>query len=241
MRLSEEMPIDPDVLAELEAIDATLRGEAVDPAHADLAELALLLADQRAALPADAAQSLDAAVARRFEPAGAAANPAGGGASTSQRPRNARWALRPAFGAGLAGLAAAAIAAVVVLNGSSDSPAVNNLSLAGLRRRWPAPPQERSAPDPRAAPAAAARARARPVPAPPALRQPITRPSCATPRRRAPPASRATTVLLRPPPALRVPPPHPLGRLDQRPQPRRWLRPRRTRRSSRPRRRTVAR
>ena len=69
MRLSEEMPIDPDVLAELEAIDATLRGEAVDPAHADLAELALLLADQRAALPADAAQSLDAAVARRFEPA----------------------------------------------------------------------------------------------------------------------------------------------------------------------------
>lgn len=130
MRLSEEMPIDPDVLAELEAIDATLRGEAVDPAHADLAELALLLADQRAALPADAAQSLDAAVARRFEPAGAAANPPGGGASTSQRPRNARWALRPAFGAGLAGLAAAAIAAVVVLNGSSNSPAVNNLSLA---------------------------------------------------------------------------------------------------------------
>jgi hypothetical protein len=119
MRLSEEMPIDPELLAELEAIDATLRGEAVDPVHADLAELALLLADQRPELPAAAARSLDEAAARRFEPAGTAADPDDGGASASQRPRNLRWALRPAFGIGLAGLAAVAIAAVVVLNGNS--------------------------------------------------------------------------------------------------------------------------
>ena len=44
MRPSEEMPLDPEVLAELEAIDATLAGEPVDPIHAELAELALLLA-----------------------------------------------------------------------------------------------------------------------------------------------------------------------------------------------------
>ncbi len=131
MRLSEEMPMDPDVLAELEAIDATLRGEAVDPIHADLAELALLLADQRTELPADAARSLDASVARRFAPADATANADGDDARTSQRPRNRRWALRPAFGIGLAGLAAVAIAAVIVVNGNSSSPALNDLSSSG--------------------------------------------------------------------------------------------------------------
>jgi len=119
MRLSEEMPIDPDMLAELEAIDATLRGEAVDPIHAELAELALLLADQRAELPAQSAQSLDAVVARRFEPSQADGDAGAGGGSTSQRPRNLRWALRPAFGIGLTAIAAMAIAAVVVLNGNS--------------------------------------------------------------------------------------------------------------------------
>ena len=35
------------MLAELEAIDATLRGEAVDPVHAELAELALFVAAER--------------------------------------------------------------------------------------------------------------------------------------------------------------------------------------------------
>ena len=47
MRQSDGLPPDPDVLAELEAIDATLAGLAIDPAYAELAELALLLADER--------------------------------------------------------------------------------------------------------------------------------------------------------------------------------------------------
>jgi hypothetical protein len=124
MRLSEDLPLDPEVLAELDAIDATLRGEAVDPRHAELAELALLLADQRETMPARAATTLDAAVARRFAPAAEPARlaEAGGPAgpkAPSQRPRLTRWALRPSFGAALAGLAAAAVAGVIVLNNNS--------------------------------------------------------------------------------------------------------------------------
>jgi hypothetical protein len=122
MRLSEDLPLDPEVLAELEAIDATLRGEAVDPSHAELAELALLLADQREPMPEGSARSLDAAVARRFEtPPTPAAAGAGdhGPVSPSRRPRLTRWALRPSSGAALAGLAAAAVAGVIVLNNNN--------------------------------------------------------------------------------------------------------------------------
>jgi hypothetical protein len=138
MRLSEDLPLDPEVLAELDAIDATLRGEAVDPRHAELAELALLLADQREMMPARAASSLDAAVARRFAPVPApAAEPArlaevgGPGAPTppSQRPRLTRWALRPSFGAALAGLAAVAVAGVIVVNNNSGVQNPANLAL----------------------------------------------------------------------------------------------------------------
>ena len=47
MRGLDETPLDPEMLAALDAIDATLAGEAVDPDHAEFAELALLLADER--------------------------------------------------------------------------------------------------------------------------------------------------------------------------------------------------
>jgi Domain of unknown function (DUF4349) len=133
MRLSEEHPLDPEVSAELEAIDATLRGEAVDPIYAELAELALLLADERPAMPAQAADSLDAHVARRFEPAALAGG--SGGGTTSRRPRLTRWALRPSFGALLAGLAAVAVVVVVVTQvagnqgaGSSSSAGAGGIS-----------------------------------------------------------------------------------------------------------------
>ncbi len=43
--MSRSEHLDPRVLADLDAIDATLAGEPVYPAHAELAELALLLAD----------------------------------------------------------------------------------------------------------------------------------------------------------------------------------------------------
>jgi hypothetical protein len=59
---------DPEVVATLDAIDATLAGQAVDPSHAEIAELALLLADERPRVDPAFATVLDEGVARRFEP-----------------------------------------------------------------------------------------------------------------------------------------------------------------------------
>lgn len=58
---------DPEVVATLDAIDATLSGEAVDPRHAEIAELALLLADERPRIDPAFATVLDEGVQRRFE------------------------------------------------------------------------------------------------------------------------------------------------------------------------------
>ncbi len=64
-------PLEPEVLAALEAIDATLHGEPVDPEHAELAELALILRDERP-VPREAFLArLDRRVQHRFAtPAG---------------------------------------------------------------------------------------------------------------------------------------------------------------------------
>jgi hypothetical protein len=108
------MPLPEHVSLELDVIDASLRGEAVDPEFAELAELALLLADSRPELSAAGATELD----RRFNGLSAPVVP----------PRRRRpWFLRPAFGAGLA-VAVALGAAVVVLplgGGSSSNSKAN--------------------------------------------------------------------------------------------------------------------
>lgn len=67
--MSESEQFDPEIVATLEAIDATLAGEAVDPRHADIAELALLLADERPRVDPAFATVLDEGVQRRFEAA----------------------------------------------------------------------------------------------------------------------------------------------------------------------------
>src|SRR5437868_469282 len=67
MRLLDDTPMDPDVAAALDAIDSTLAGEPVDPRYAELAELALLLADERPAVDAVFAHTLDERVAGRFD------------------------------------------------------------------------------------------------------------------------------------------------------------------------------
>ena len=109
MRLRDETPLDPEVLASLDAIDAVLAGEPVDPRHADLAELALLLADERPAIDPAFATLLDEGVERRFA---AAPPPVRERDGSGRRP----WLWGPA-----AGLTAAAVVAVVVVVSSGPS------------------------------------------------------------------------------------------------------------------------
>ena len=66
----EQDPIDPEIAATLDAIDATLAGEPVDGRYADIAEIALLLASERPQVPPAFASSLDQKVERRFEARG---------------------------------------------------------------------------------------------------------------------------------------------------------------------------
>src|SRR5690349_21320977 len=107
MRLLDDAPMDPEVAAALDAIDATLAGEAVDPQYAELAELALLLADDRPATDPVFAHNLDARVAGRF----------GGAAREAERPpRRSSWSRWMAGGAA-ATLAAAVVAVFVFLPG----------------------------------------------------------------------------------------------------------------------------
>ena len=62
MRRADDDLIDPEIAAELEAIDATLAGEPVAPRHAEVAELALLLVATRPEPQAEFVSSLDARV-----------------------------------------------------------------------------------------------------------------------------------------------------------------------------------
>ena len=66
----DQDPIDPEIAATLDAIDATLAGEPVDGRYAELAEIALLLASDKPQTPPSFAHSLDQKVERRFAPLG---------------------------------------------------------------------------------------------------------------------------------------------------------------------------
>ena len=94
MRLDHE-PIDPEIAASLDAIDAVLAGEPVDARYVDLAEIALLVTAERPEVRPSFAQSMDQRVARRFA------------AVPSERPRRRRlspgfWEASGALAAGLA-------------------------------------------------------------------------------------------------------------------------------------------
>jgi hypothetical protein len=114
MRATNDTPIDPEIAAELDAIDATLAGEPVDPKYADVAELALLLVAERPAPRQEFLDSLDARAARRFAaaPGAAAGTPAGGWWRRIQS-----WGTMPALGTAAAGLAVAGVAVVVLASG----------------------------------------------------------------------------------------------------------------------------
>jgi len=128
MRQSEEEPLEPEVLAELGAIDATLAGEPVDPAHAEIAELALLLTATRELPSEQFTQRLDARVARRFVAAPAASSP-----RQRARARFSLWSARPGFASALAGGFAAVVVATVIASGVlSSGPAQKVVSGSAL-------------------------------------------------------------------------------------------------------------
>jgi hypothetical protein len=110
MRRTEDTPFDPEIAAQLDAIDATLAGDPVDPQYAELAELALLLRAERPSVSTEFAGSLDRRVATRFAPPAA---PAPGDASSE--PGGLRQMLRGGWMTPLAGLAAGCVAVVVAV------------------------------------------------------------------------------------------------------------------------------
>jgi hypothetical protein len=112
-----------DVATVLTVIDATLDGDAVEPQHAELAELSLILAADRQTPSAAFAAELDERVARRFAGASSGASP--GPARASRRSRW-QWLFAPGLAVG-----AAALVAVVVVGlggGGGRSTPTNPLS-----------------------------------------------------------------------------------------------------------------
>jgi hypothetical protein len=124
--LDHDEPIDPEIAATLDAIDATLAGEPVDARYAELAEIALLLSTDRPPVPPAFARTMDERVARRF----ASAPPAAGGQRRRRLlPRNR--ALWEASGALMAGVALV-VAIVVVTAGHMGSSAASSSASAGV-------------------------------------------------------------------------------------------------------------
>jgi hypothetical protein len=112
-RLETDHPFDPEVAAALDAIDATLAGEPVDPAHAELAELALLLAADRPRPLDEFTRELDGRVARRF-------------AKADGMRRRPRFGLAPALG-GVAAALAATVAVVIAVGSGGSGPVRTDL------------------------------------------------------------------------------------------------------------------
>ncbi|HWE32497.1 MAG TPA: DUF4349 domain-containing protein [Solirubrobacteraceae bacterium] len=131
MKRLDDTPIDPEVAASLDAIDATLAGEPVDPRYAELAELALLLRAERPQCGAQFVHAMDVHVERRFaRPAAAGAGGAGGGPPAKPRGRR-MWALAPVWGGGAV---AAAIAIAIVLSAGGSGSSTPNLPLRAAIR-----------------------------------------------------------------------------------------------------------
>ena len=138
-------PIDPEVAATLDAIDATLAGEPVDARFADIAEIALLLAADRPEVPPAFGHSLDQKVERRFATPGTPEN----------RPHRRRswsglWGAAGALGAGVAAI----VAITLVAGGGGGASSESSSSAASSAASSSA---GSSATGPRAAPAPAPR------------------------------------------------------------------------------------
>lgn len=139
MRPPEDHSSSPEITATLEAIEATLAGEPVDPDYAEVAEVALLLTAERPTLSPEFGRELDRRVEGRFGPASRGATP------TPRRPSRQRWrwTLVPA-----GGLVAAAIVAVIA--SSPSGPQATSSTSSSLRAATAAPKRaQRSSPSAR--------------------------------------------------------------------------------------------
>jgi hypothetical protein len=132
MRRLDQTPIDPEIAAALDALDATLAGEPVDPRHAELAELALLLAQERPTPSPAFAERLGERVESRFargaQTASRGAQTASSGQLETGAPRWRGWLL--GGGATVATLAATVLL-VVGLGGHSASSSSSSSAAGG--------------------------------------------------------------------------------------------------------------
>jgi hypothetical protein len=126
MPLLDQDPIDPEIAATLDAIDATLAGEPVDGRYADIAEIALLLASDKPQIPPAFAQSLDSEVERRFVGVDAQKRWFGTRAPRQRRNWLRMWQATGALGA----VAALLVAIVVVLGGEHGASSASSSSAA---------------------------------------------------------------------------------------------------------------
>jgi hypothetical protein len=133
MRRPDQKPLDPVTQAELDAIDATLQGAAVEPVYAELAEIALLLEAERPPAPREAfTDELDARVARRFAPDPPTADRARSRSTPAWPARVLDFVRRPAVvTSAVAAVAVVAIAVFVVPNINLSSGASSSSSASG--------------------------------------------------------------------------------------------------------------
>jgi hypothetical protein len=117
MPLLDQDPIDPEIAATLDAIDATLAGEPVDGRYAEIAEIALLLASDRPEVPPAFARSLDGKVERRFAPLGA-----------PQKRRKRNWSRAWQAVGAVAATGVAVVAALAFVGGGGGSSGVSSSS-----------------------------------------------------------------------------------------------------------------
>ncbi len=118
--LDHDEPIDPEIAASLDAIDAVLAGEPVGAEYAELAEIALLLTAERPQVPPAFAHSLDHRVEYRFTPAASQAPKK----PRRRRPSTGFWEAAGSLTAGVAVLVGLAI----VLGGHNGASSASSSS-----------------------------------------------------------------------------------------------------------------
>jgi hypothetical protein len=130
--LDHDEPIDPEVAASLDAIDAVLAGEPVGAEYAELAEIALLLTAERPQAQPSFAERMDERVARRFAqvPPPAARKP--------RRSAAGLWQAAGAMAAGVAVIVGIAIVAGGHNGASSESSSSSASSSSAFSSAGPA-------------------------------------------------------------------------------------------------------